>query len=321
MRKIYYWCFTFCFVLQAWAGVLKPITPGAHNNISNKASITETSSESDIIIVSPTTDIPSENIDYTAYNSLSSLTITNSVAVGEFTIRDGGASGADSDEVSTTINFIQFKLTNSENIAAIAIFDEEGETALNLREITDATEILRFLGLTLSAEDNGTKNFTVRVTFKSNVTDNAQIELTVTRVGTIGESSNVINTAAGSAQTSTSGDDNRIEVTATEFLFEQEPTNGNALEILQPFPVIIAADANGNKDFDFNETAIPINTVNPSSIVSESYDMTNGEAVLNNIVFSSAPLNSVRLTAISSFVGISQEFIINGPLFNLATKF
>ncbi|EDP71447.1 CHU large protein [Flavobacteriales bacterium ALC-1] len=293
-------------------------TPGVRL-VGSVATVSTNSIESDITILS-TPGVPDSNIDYTSFNATSGLTVfpsANSKAIGAFTIRDGGATAPDTDTDGTILNSIEFAIVNSENIAAIAIFD--GFT--NVAEVTTVTALTNFTGLSLTAPDDGTKDFFVFATYKSVVTDNHQIQLTVNSVTTPATGSSLFASAnAGGAQTSIAGDDNRIEVTASQFQFIQQPTDSNQSEVMVPFPTIQAVDANLNQDLDTNITGISISTVPASSIVAETYDMINGEATLDNVVFTDTETGISLVASAPGLSGTSGSFDINGPLISIAEQ-
>lgn len=299
----------------AWTGDLNITNPG----VRIIGTIVEPMGESfdSDIVASALPGVPQTNINYTQYSALSDLTIVNSIPVGVFSIRDGGDLGSDGDTDPTILNTIEFAITNSENIAALAIFDG----LIKIVETTSVTPLTELTGLNLMADDNSTKEFLVSVTFKSTVTDNAQIELTINKALTPTSGSSLFNELnAGGAQTSTAGDDNRIEVTASQFQFAQQPTDGNEMELLVPFPTLIAVDANLSQDLDANISGISVTTSPSSSIVSETYDMSNGEAVLDNVVFLSTETAVSLVANAPGLSGTSSSFNINGPLIALAQQ-
>ncbi|MBC2844474.1 T9SS type A sorting domain-containing protein [Winogradskyella flava] len=308
-------------VIQNNAWDISPAVPSPGLRLVGTVTSTSTNSiESDIIVAS-FPGVPSTNIDYTAFNATSGLSAfpsPNSIAIGAFTIRDGGASSPDSDTDATTLNSITFDVENSENIAALAIFDG----FVNVAEVTSVTDLTTFTGLNLIAPDDNTKDFFVFATFKSTVTDNEQIQLTVNSVTTPATGSSLFASGdAGAAETSIAGDDNRIEVTADQFQFVQQPTDGNQSEVMVPYPTIEAVDANLNRDLDANITGIDVTTTfGASSIVGETYDMVNGFATLDNVVFTAeeANRNLIATSTSPSLSGSSTVFDINGPLISIA---
>ncbi len=259
-----------------------------------------------------------QNINYALYAATSGLNFSNAITLGGFTIRDGGSASPDSDTNPTLVESIEFAVTNSENIAALSIL-KPGPPPLYLpvpvAEVTTVSALTNFTGLNLTAPDDSAAFFYVVATFKSTVTDNQQVQLTVNSAITPATGSSLFTAAnAGGAATSIASDDNRIEVSATTFEFVQQPTDGNILEIILTFPKIHAVDANGNQDLDANITGIAVISNPSSSLVPETYNMTNGLAVLNNVTFTDTE-TAVSLVATSgSFSGTSNPFNINGLL-------
>ncbi|MDG5490151.1 T9SS type A sorting domain-containing protein [Psychroserpens sp. SPM9] len=273
------------------------------------------STESNIIA---TAFDPTDNIDYSSYNATSGLTTSNAIKIGEFTIQDGGNDLTDTDVVATLLTGLSFDITNSENIAALALFD--GST--NISEVTSISSTVDFSGITgLSAPDEGTKTFDVYATFNSVVTDNDQIQLTISSAladAVLGSTFNDFD--AGAAQTPIAGDDNRIEVTATAFAFDQQPTDTYQFEIMTPFPIVIAIDGNGSQDLDYNGiiSVVAAGSLEPSLI---NYTMTNGSATFDSIVFT----EKETVTTLLAFGGglspaVSDPFDVNGPLICIAVQ-
>ncbi len=309
------------FGQTAWA--LSPAVPNPGIRMIGSVATTSTNSvESDIITSTFPLDPVQQNIDYTAFNVTSGLNLGNSVPLGAFTIRDGGATAPDADTDGTTLTSIEFAVSNSENIAALAILDLG--TFMFVSETASVSDLTTFSGLNLLAGDDTTRQFVVYATFQSTVTDNEQVQLTVNSVTTPGSGSSLFASAnAGGAQTSIAGDDNRIEVTADQFQFAQQPTDGNQSEVMVPYPTIEAVDANFNRDLDANITGIDVTTTfGASSIVGETYDMVNGFATLDNVVFTAeeANRNLIATSTSPSLSGTSTVFDINGPLVNIAEQ-
>lgn len=191
-----------------------------------------------------------ENIDYTMYDNITDITDANSLAVAAFTIRDGAGS-TDADSEATTLTDITFNISNHENIDRIAIYD--GTTELGEVEVTSNT--ISFSSLSLVAADGGNKTFTLRAVFETTVTDNEQFQFTINAV--TGTGSGFVSGDGGAATSSTTGDRNRIEVTASALAFVEQPSNTGVNVAMSPDPTVAAVDANGNRDLDYN-TAISV---------------------------------------------------------------
>ncbi|WP_460217906.1 T9SS type A sorting domain-containing protein [Psychroserpens sp. MEBiC05023] len=265
---------------------------------------------------------PDDNIDYTSYTATSGLTDANALKIGEFTIQDGGDDLTDTDVVGTILTDIGFDVTNSSNLAALAIFD--GST--NIAETTSVSDNTLFSaingGTGLTAPDNGSTTFSVYATFNTDVTDNDQIQLTIASAvadAVNGSGFTVVN--AGGAQTPVTGDDNRIEVTANALTFELEPTDTFQFETMTPAPVVIATDANGNQDLDINGVTISVvssGSLEPGLI---DYTMNNGSVELNTIVFTEKETVTTLLAFGGGFIPASSNpFDVNGPLITIATQ-
>jgi hypothetical protein len=278
-----------------------------------------TSSTNDItsdIIASDFAPSPvQQNIDYSAKTTDLPLNFSNAVNLGAFTIRDAPVS-ASTDGDGTTLSSIEFAVANSENISALALL--EVPTLAVVSEVTTVTDFTSFNGLNLMADEDSTKQFLVLAQFKTTVTDNDQIQLTINKVTTPSTGSSLFASAnAGGAETPITGDDNRIEVTASQFIFDTQPTDTNMLEVMAPYPTLLAVDTNLNRDLDANYTAVGLTTIPGSSIVTETYAMTNGLATLNAIVFTSTEAGTSLLATEAAISGTSSAFDVNGPILNI----
>ncbi|OYT10508.1 MAG: hypothetical protein B6I18_08755 [Bacteroidetes bacterium 4572_112] len=185
------------------------------------------------------------NIAYGSYSATSTLTTSNSLEIAGFTIRDGGGTN-DADALSTKLTDLSIDIDNWENIKAIAVFN--GST--NVAEITTLAATVSFSSLTLEAADNATKDFTIRATFNSTVTDNQNIKYTISAVTEDNAGSEFSSSNAGGATTDNTGDNNKIIVTATKLAFTtNKPPSSTPINT--DFEVEVkATDANGNTDID-----------------------------------------------------------------------
>ncbi len=200
---------------------------------------------SDIILSSSFTE-PS-NIPYQNYQTSDISAGSNDIKAAEFTIRDGGASD-DNDTKPTILTDISFTIQNYQDIRRVAIYDGNTELAEK-----NAAENISFSGLNLSCPDNGTKNFSIRISFLSSVTDNDQLKFTITSASADGAKGSIFaNSDAGGAASSTNNDENRIEVTADRLNFFQQPSDAQINECMSPDVSVEAIDINGNRDLDFN---------------------------------------------------------------------
>lgn len=284
-----------------------------------RGTITPTTSNSIESNIITTSFDPIDNIDYTSYTATSGLTTSNAIKIGEFTIQDGGNDLTDSDIASTLLTDIEFNINNSSNIAALALFD--GTT--NISEVTTVSDQTSFTGITgLVALDDSSKTFDVYATFNSTVTDNEQIQLAINAANAnVSIGSGFQDFDAGGAQTPIIGDDNRIEVSATQLDFTIEPLDSNQFEIMNPIPVVIATDSNDNMDLDFINSIDLTTTGTFDAAATTSVNAIAGESVFNNLIFSA---QGTALTLTASSTGItsttSAPFDINGPLIIIAVQ-
>ncbi len=201
------------------------------------------STASNVIIAAGFTE--PENIAYSTFQA-ADITDANSIEVARFTLQDGGNSLNDGDALATTLTAITFNVTNHANLRRIALYDgttELGEVA--------AGATAAFSGLTAAAADNGSKNLSIRVTFAASVTDRAQFSFTVASVTADAAGSLFAAADGGAAASSTTGDRNKIQVTATAFAFVQQPSNASSGNNMTPAVTVSANDALGNRDLDF----------------------------------------------------------------------
>jgi hypothetical protein len=205
------------------------------------------SSVSDIVRASGFTE-PS-NVAYASYQA-TDITDVNSIELARFTIRDGGAT-TDADALTTTLEAISFTVANGSRLRRVALYDGTSEIA----EVAGGATV-SFTGLSgLSAADGGTKNFSVRATFTASVTDNQQLSFTVASASATPGNSEFAAANAGGAVSDTTGDANRLEVSATKLSFSTVPSS---VTIAQNFTAVVQArDALDNVDLD-DSTSVTI---------------------------------------------------------------
>ncbi len=215
--------------------------------VSNTFNVTNNSA-SDIIETPSYTY--SSNIGYHVFQESADIQETEtSIEVAGFRIRDGGA-GADADAVGTTLTDISFTVTNPGVLGRAALYDGSTELA----EVAVSGSPIIFTGFNATAPDNGTKDLTLRVSFTTTVTDNQQFQFTVSSVTASGTGSGFAAANGGGAQSSIAGDINRIEITATELVFSNEPTT---VFRDQDFSLTVSTlDDFGKIDIDFNSSII-----------------------------------------------------------------
>lgn len=199
------------------------------------------------------------NINYLANQAAGPFTnTTGNVGVFRFEVRDGGGSN-DGDGLGTELNSITFSVgtTHINYIQNAALFDGLAMRANNPTINTGAGTIT-FSGLSganFTAAHNGSLTLTLRVSFTNTVADKEQMQFTITNA-TANVSGSVFAAAnAGGAQSSITGDRNRIEVTADRLRFAQQPTSTPVNTGMTPSVVVHAVDVNQILDLDYSGTA------------------------------------------------------------------
>ena len=198
------------------------------------------------IIVNTGFTFPS-NIAYVS-NTGSNVTSSN-VEVFKFDIRDGGLSG-DLDALTTTLTDITFSLSNSAMLNKVALYDSDGTT--EIQEVAAGASVT-FTGLSVATTDNTSKTLSLRVTFQTTVTDNTQFQFVVTSATANSSGSIFAESDAGAAESSITGDCNRIEVTADRLRFDTQPSN-TVVNMTMSEVKVEAVDVNNQRDLDYTST-------------------------------------------------------------------
>ena len=233
------------------------------------------------------------NVAYAGYQTATALTTGNSVGVAGITIRDG-AGVSDADNLGTTLTAISFTTGGSTAIRTAALFD--GSTNVSEVAVNGGTTI-SFNGLNLSTADNATKDLELRVTYMATVTDNQQIAFTVSSATASSNSSGFASANAGAASSSVTGDINKIEVTATQLAFVQQPTNVVTSANITPAVTVSANDVNNNRDLDYvTDVSISATGLSTSPVSATSV---SGLATFSTLSFAAAA-TGVSLNATSS---------------------
>ncbi|WP_350110816.1 hypothetical protein, partial [Fulvivirga sp.] len=199
------------------------------------------------------------NIPYQDFQGTTITDNSNSIVLEGFTVRDGGGS-SDADGSATIIESITFNISNSENLRTIELYDATGTTPLSSTGTNEQAVIgnnVTFSGLSLTAPDNGSVDFTIRANYQAIVDDNETITFSVTNVVESSTASQFLNadgrTSGGTIPASSlSADENRIEVTRTQLVFDN--IGGASLNTdFTPAITVRALDNLNNTDLDFTE--------------------------------------------------------------------
>lgn len=234
------------------------------------------SNASNIIANTPPLGYPVD-IAYQTMQAPDILNTLTSVVAARFDIQDGGGV-ADADIAGTTLTSVSLDLgTNYTFIRRIALYDAAGTGEILGTEQAVGAQIMNFPGLSITALDNSTASFTVRVSFNTVVVDNQQFSFTVTAATTQPNVSSTFPSPAG-AVSSTADPINKIEVTATKLIFTTNPNSPLLASIdistvpQLPIPVIRAFDVFDNTDRDYatNVTLASLVTLSTNTLTSDA---------------------------------------------------
>ena len=284
-----------------------------------------------------------ENIPYIDYTTTSNLTMSNSVEVGRFILRDGGEN-ADTDSKTTTLTELSFDVSSYEMVDQAALFDD----GVKISEVLVDQQDISFENLNLVANDGGSSNFSLRVSFADEVIDGSQFVFRIEEALADDMGTQFAFSNAGAAETETNGRDNRLNVIASALVFDVQPSAVNLQTYMTPNPVLNAVDMNGNLDSDFeglvslstnsvfsNQSTFSENAIDGVTtfdalafdLVGSGFNITASSDGISNSVESStfdvmdAPVpmqvNEVFISEISDHPDFTLEFI---ELFNITSK-
>lgn len=314
---------TFSAVTHSAAGTAISLTT------SNVAGLTNIASNQ-FVVIANSSDIISnlsftypQNIAYDSYQENADVQNTaSSLVVAAFDLRDGGASAPDGDAFGTTLSALTLDLgSNYTFIRRIALYDATGTSEIAATDKAVSTQTVSFTGLSLTAADNGTTSFTVRVSFTTAVVDNQQIQFTVSSAtAQTGDNSRFGSANAGGALSSITGDNNRIEILASKLLFVQQPTNTVVNISMSPSPSVEAVDANNKRDLD-NASALGLTstgTLSTSPTVTlaagfGTYSSVTHSAAASGITLTTTNLSGLANVSSSTFeiIAVSSDIIAN----------
>jgi hypothetical protein len=220
--------------------------------LTNATTLIQPSTSSDIIASAGYTY--NSNINYLTHQIATITNTSNSLDLFRFDIRDGGGS-ADADALPTILNAITFNITNIANIRTAALFNANA-LVNNAPIFNYGSGTISFSGLSgvnVTAADGGTNTLTLRVSFLSTVTDNSQMQITISAANSnaAGASTSSLFSLFTSVVSSTAADRNKIEVSADRIAFVQQPTETGVSATMTPAVTIEGRDVNGNRDLDY----------------------------------------------------------------------
>jgi hypothetical protein len=239
------------------------------------------------------------------------LTTANSSILATFTLRDGGA-GDDKDDLPTILDGLTISVENFANLDQIALFDHT-DTKIASTDKTPAATV-NWTGLNYATSTDrsggasGTRNFTIRASFKTVVTDNQQTDIDIiATTSAAGTASLLAATNAGGAGTSSTGNHNQTEVNATKLVFV-DPADLPITNTVTPYtgPIFATVEAQPNDQFDATVAAVDDNnnidldrttsitlTTNPAATLKDDYAAIAPIALSGGIItFTNLTINS-----------------------------
>ncbi len=281
------------------------------------------SSTFDILAPSASSDIIANagftyptNINYVAFQEAADITNSGtSLVVAKFDIRDGGAS-VDADPLPTVLTQLTLDLgSNFGFIRRIALYDAAGTAEIAGTETGTITQTMVFSGLNLSAPDNGSLPFTVRVSFNTAVVDKAQFSFQVSATTSAqATNSTFAATNAGGAVSSTTGNNNKINAIASKLVFQVDASNAYVGDVMSPSPTVRALDPNDILDLDF-VSAVDVTSGGTLSATPQTATFVAGVGTYSNIVHT-AVHTTKKLTA--TFGGLTSGLSSNFDILALS---
>ncbi len=259
----------------------------------------------------------SDDINYLAFQSPTITTTSEGVRVFSVTVRDGGAAANDADTVGTILTSLTFgkgvnnTVSNFDTtIRQAALFD--GTNFINATSIT--ADSISFSGLNIVTPDNQSRTLDLYLTFETTVTDNQQFQFAVAGATANGVSGSTFAAPnAGGATSSTTGDSNRIEVTADRLQFLQQPPATVFVDIaITPAVLVQVVDVNGRRDLDYTaDVTISATGATLSNSSTTAATPTNGIATFSNIIFSTTGMGVTLNAASGALTGaVSDAFTV-----------
>ena len=214
---------------------------------------TAVASKLSAIVITPSPDFTySSLIDYHNFQADNITSPANGFKLVSYTLRDGGTgTPSDVDNLPTILTDLTFKITNWTNIRSLSLYDGATEVGID-QDVTG--EFVTFTDLNIIAADGGTKQFNALATFRESVVDNQYIVLQITAAETDVTGSNFAVANAGGV--SSANNRNRIAVIATQLSFQQQPSDTDTFELMNPAVTVEAIDGLGNRDFNYTGAVI-----------------------------------------------------------------
>ncbi|HKK60551.1 MAG TPA: endonuclease, partial [Salinivirga sp.] len=269
------------------------MTPGDHTcdcpSANDSDSYVSTGGDAEPAIIASTVDADGEEIQ-----------------VFDFTFTDAGTS----DGLTTIIDEIQITQGSANDVGdwtnAIAGAYLNGSDVTDLAGTVNSTNITFASNDMISITDGGNETYTLKIYLKtdlSGITDNNNLEFAL-------DYNNITADASGSSFGSgapESGDANvAVDITATQLLFVQQPTNTEVSTAMSPNPTVKACDANGNIDVDYS---VAIDVTSSGSLASSPVSGTwsSGVSTFADLTHTATGTGLTLTTSNIDLTGVSSD--------------
>ncbi len=214
------------------------------------------SNESDIV-ADGTFNYP-ENISHLNYPDNGSMPQSNSLEVFRFWLRDGGEDG-DNDFEVTELNTLKVNISNAYLISRIGLY--AGTTLLEETDNIQGSgqnQYVLFNNLDTMAMDDDSIRLHLSVTFNAMANDGDQFSFSITNATANDTFSKFGSVNAGGAESSITGNRNRINIVASRLEFVQQPVDIYRGAVMKPQVLVVAKDAAGNLDYSGRPVTVTV---------------------------------------------------------------
>ncbi len=179
-------------------------------------------------------------VDYLTKQSATISSPADADSFMDIQITDVGTDG-----VATILETLDMSIVGATNLKTLALY----AGTQKLGEVAVSGSTVSFTGLNYSVGNGASGTIKLYGTFQSTVTDNDQLQFTITGASAATTGGSQISLASGVSLAGA----NMIAVMATEYAFDQQPTDVTIDVAMSPAVAVEAVDMFGNRDVDYSE--------------------------------------------------------------------